>query len=191
MACALDTPDRLRKQFGIFPTTADVLMARCAEQGAHLTGAMAVIDREVPFLATAHRIFGGSKHRAASALRVKKSWVFLGGKAANPQLMTHTCKAPAFAFAISLRIGFHGRGVARAATHRMTVRRSLPPVAFRLPSIATPGPIEMARLVDPKYKEALLSGSTHASLATGNVRVILVDAADTTFAKDDATCRKR
>ncbi|WP_157934727.1 hypothetical protein [Microvirga ossetica] len=49
----------------------------------------------------------------------------------------------------------------------------------------------MARLVDPKYKEALLSGSTHASLATGNVRVILVDAADTTFAKDDATCRKR
>jgi hypothetical protein len=47
----------------------------------------------------------------------------------------------------------------------------------------------MARLVDPKYKEALLSGSTHASLATGNVRVILV--ADTTFAKDDATCRKR
>jgi len=39
----------------------------------------------------------------------------------------------------------------------------------------------MANHIYPKYKEALLSGSTGISLTSSNVRLILIDAADYTY----------
>ncbi len=39
----------------------------------------------------------------------------------------------------------------------------------------------MANAVYPKYKEALISGSSNISLSSGNVKAILVDTADYTY----------
>lgn len=39
----------------------------------------------------------------------------------------------------------------------------------------------MANAIYPKYKEALISGSSDISLSTGNVKVALIDTADYTY----------
>jgi hypothetical protein len=39
----------------------------------------------------------------------------------------------------------------------------------------------MANLIYPKYKELIISGASNGNLSTGNVKAVLVDAADYTY----------